>query len=312
MIPQQYYFMKKVLVIGFSQSGQLHEILDNFIEPFQDYDIDRVKIEPLTPYPFPWHGDSFYEVLPETVLEDCIELAPYQTKHERYDLIIIGYQPWYLSPSQPTTALLNDAKFSALMKDTPIVTVIGARNMWLNSQESIKAMIKKAQGKLVGNIPFIDKTGNTISAITILYWMKSGKKERMLGIFPVPGVGQEDINEAGFFGSIVEKALAVDQYENLQKDIIASDKIHISTIILFIEQRAKKLFRIWARTIKKRGNTPKKRKRWLKGFKYYLFIAFFIVAPIVLLVYTILFRPFSQASIHRKKDYFRGLKIEKK
>ena len=61
---------------------------------------------------------------------------------DKYDLIIFGYQPWFLSPSLPATALLKNETFKKIMKNSPIVTVIGARNMWLNSQESVKQLIK--------------------------------------------------------------------------------------------------------------------------------------------------------------------------
>jgi hypothetical protein len=112
--------------------------------------------------------------MPETVLEVDYEVKDIHYSCEKYDLIVLGYQPWFLSPSLPTTALLKNEKFKSLLKDTPVVTVIGSRNMWLNSQESVKKLIQEAGGKLVGNVPFIDKTNNLLSAVTILHWMLTG------------------------------------------------------------------------------------------------------------------------------------------
>ncbi|MBT6440371.1 MAG: hypothetical protein HOK72_11760 [Flavobacteriales bacterium] len=301
--------MKKILVISFSQSGQLTEILNNFLIPFKGQDIDFVKLEPLTPFPFPWDNTSFYAAMPESVLEEPIELYPPRFKHEHYDLIVFGYQPWFLSPSLPTTSILKNDYFKGLLNRTPIITVIGARNMWLNAQESVKALINDAGGILVGNIPLIDKTFNLISVITIFHWMSTGRKERKWGVLPLPGVSEEDINETSVFGEIVFKALANNDYDHLQNNIVKLNKIRINTSLMFIESRAKILFRIWAKTIKKKGTTPEKRIKWLRLFERYLLFALYFVSPIVLTVYTLVFRPFSTGIIKKKKEYFYNVKL---
>jgi len=303
--------MKKILVINFSQTGQLNAIIDNFLIPFKNsaIDIDRVFIEPKKPFPFPWSTKSFYDVMPETVLEQPIEIYAPKFKHNEYDLIILGYQTWYLSPSMPTTAILKNEQFCNLLKGKPIVTIIGARNMWLNSQESVKALIKNAGGKLVANIPLVDKTSNLISVITIFYWLSTGKKDRKWGIFPLPGISDEDINESHIFGEKVVESLQKDNFSNLQNDILKLNKIQIKTNILFIELRAKKLFKIWANTIQKKGTTPKKRALWLLLFRIYLNVALFGLSPIVLLVYNIVVRPFTFNRIKNKKEYFCTIKI---
>ena len=120
---------------------------------------------------------------------------------------------------------------------------------------------------------------------------------------------QKDIEETTTFGVIAEKALQKEDFSNLQNDIIALNKIQINTSILFIESRAKKLFKIWANTIKKKGTTPKKRATWLMIFRNYLYFALFIVSPVVLTIYTILFRPLTLGQIKRKKEYFCSVKL---
>jgi hypothetical protein len=299
--------MRKILVVNYSQTGQLHEIIDQFLLPFSSDDVERVQLHPATPFVFPWTTDEFFDKMPECVLEEPIELKPVHYSENRYDLIVLGYQPWFLSPSLPVTAILKDAFFKRLMKDTPVVTIIGGRNMWLNSQESVKKLILAAGGKLVGNIPLMDRTSNLISAVTILHWMQTGRKDRKWGMFPLPGVSREDINNGARFGEIVKGAFEKQNYTHLQRDILATGLIEIPTDILFIEQRAKKLFRIWASFIKKKGTTPEKRKRLVTFFKYYLLIALFMVAPILLFVYNLLVAPFTRNTIKKKKEYFCGV-----
>ena len=301
--------MKHILAISYSQSGQLDEILDNFLVPFEKFNIDRVKIFPKNEYTFPWSTGSFFNAMPETVLEEPIDLAPYTLSQERYDLVIIGYQPWFLSPSQPVLALLKDPKFRAVLKDTPVATVIGSRNMWLNAQKSIVREVENAGGKMVANVPFIDKTQNHISALTILHWMLTGKKTRKWGFLPLPGVSQHDIAEAGKFAPPLALAVEKGCYEGVQKNILAQGDIAISPSILLIEARAKKIFTVWANLIKRKSTTPEKRSFWVSAFKWYLIIALFVISPLIIFIYT-LFTPFSRSKIKRNQQHFLYLGIK--
>ncbi|HHT99940.1 MAG TPA: hypothetical protein GXZ84_01920 [Bacteroidales bacterium] len=293
----------KVLYLSYSQSGQLDEIAERFFLPFSSHKIDRVKVRPSKPFPFPWTSAEFFDAMPETVLEEPIQLEPLNIPGSDYDLIVLGYQPWFLSPSLPVTALLKSDEFKTVVQGKPVVTIVGSRNMWINSQISINRLVEQAGAKVVANIPFSDKTNNIVSAVTILYWMLSGRKERMWGVFPKPGVSDEDIERAGEPGRIVLAHAESGEYTSLQEKI--ADFVTVPTDILFIEKRAKRLFRIWAGIIKRFGKTPRSRRLWVSIYKYYLIIALFIVAPIVLLVYYILVLPFVYKRVAAEKKRVR-------
>lgn len=299
---------QKILSIHYSQSGQLDQIVANFLKPFEGQDIDEIIIQPKQAFPFPWTTDNFFDQMPDTVLQNPIELEEITFKHEKYDLIIFGYQPWFLSPSLPTTGILNHPDFLSKLKNTPVVTLIGARNMWINAQESVKISIHKAGGELIANIPLIDKHNNSLSAVSILHWMLTGKKTRKWGIFPLPGISDSDINSAEKAGEIVKLHTQNKTTNTLQNSLIQSNFVRVYTNILFIESRAKLLFRLWAKLIQRKTAEGKNRKFWVSFFKYYLLIALFIVAPIVLTFYTILIRPFQMNAIKRKKAYFCSVK----
>lgn len=302
--------MKKVLIIHFSQSGQLTQITDNFASQFQNIEIDRQVVVPVKPFPFPWTTPVFFDKMPETVLEKEIELEENVYQYDQYDLIVFGYQPWFLSPSLPATALLKNERFRAILKNTPVITLIGSRNMWLNSQESVKKLIAEAGGKLVGNIALSDRSNNLIGVITILHWMLKGEKTKKWGIFPKPGVSDEDIEGVKRYGILANEALHTGDFGNLQHKIIAKDGVWIDTNILFIEGRAKRLFLIWANLIVKKSKGGN-RTFWVNAFKYYLIFALFIVSPILLLIYNILILPFTQKSVKKKKDYFQQVELKK-
>lgn len=306
---------KKILAINYSQTGQLHEIMDKLVEPMNFADVDRIHVKMKKPFDFPWKSSTFFDAMPESVQEIPAEIEPLNFKHEKYDLIIIGYQPWFLSPSIPLTSLFANKEFKRRLNGSKVITVIGARNMWLNAQKSVMDQIEKNEAELVGSIPLFDRHSNLASVVSILHWMLKGKKEKKYGIFPKPGVSDEDIRSSSDFAAPIKRAMEEDNFQDLQKDLVAMDRFKILTTIMFIEARAKKLFQIWANLIKKKeAKSAKARKKWLVVFKYYLIFALFIVSPIVLLIYSILVRPFTQKLIKKKKQYylFSGIGYQKR
>ena len=57
--------MKKILVVTYSQSGQLDEIVSNITKHFpSEIQIHHEKLIPVPAYPFPWKGISFYDAMP--------------------------------------------------------------------------------------------------------------------------------------------------------------------------------------------------------------------------------------------------------
>src|SRR5476649_69777 len=133
---------KKVLAIYYSQSGQLGEIIDNLTGPLitAGVTIEKVQVKPVKDYAFPWTGDSFFSVMPNCQLDVPVELEPFQLRETHYDLVILGYQAWFLSPSIPFNSLMNQPALKAVLKDTPVITVTGARNMWLSAFVRVKKL----------------------------------------------------------------------------------------------------------------------------------------------------------------------------
>ncbi|CAN5452991.1 hypothetical protein BH11BAC3_BH11BAC3_14220 [soil metagenome] len=297
---------KKVLVIYYSQSGQLGDILQNLTQPLIDagHTVEKVQFYPTTPYPFPWKGDSFFGVMPDCVLHQPTALAPFQLKEASYDLVILGYQAWFLSPSIPVNSILLEPAVRNVIKDTPIVAITGARNMWISAMEDIKKVLKNANANLVGNIVLVDKHHNFVSFITIFHWMFRGKKDRYLDIFPKPGVSDEDISNTKLYGKTVAQHLNSGQWDSLQQELVSQQAVVVKYNLMFIESKAKRIFGIWANMIAKR----KKRTAWLVAFKYYLLIALFIAAPIILTVDALLFKPFLGARIKKQKQYYLDVK----
>lgn len=293
---------KKVLVLFYSQSGQLGEVVNYFTKPFAgaQISVEVIRIKPVSDYPFPWTSEQFFDTMPETVLGITTPLQPINLKEQKYDLIVFAYQPWYLSLSIPANSVLQEPVIKKVMHNTPVVTLIAARNMWLNAQEQTKQKIREAGATLVGNMALVDRHHNLVSVVTILYWMLTGKKDKYLGIFPKPGVSDNDIRNSENFGKIVCRYLQEGNWNGMQKELVANGAVEVKENLMFVEERAPRLFFVWANFIAGRKN----RKIWLVLFKYYLLFALFIVAPVILLLNFLLFRWFLIRNIKRKMAYY--------
>lgn len=167
---------KNILVISYSQTGQLTHLTEQFLLPLQHNEqisIEHCIIEPREPYPFPWKFIPFFNQFPESVHLQPAPIIPPKLQREKYDLVIIAYTVWFLSPAQPITAFLQSDQANVL-KDTPVITLIGCRNMWLMAQEKMKKMIAEKGGKLIGNVVKVDQSNAWESFITTPAWMLTG------------------------------------------------------------------------------------------------------------------------------------------
>ena len=296
---------KKVLAVFYSQSGQLEQIIDQFTQPMTEagVTVEKLRIYPAQAYPFPWTGKSFFSVMPDCVNQVPGQLQPFSFQETRYDLIILGYQAWFLSPSIPSNTLMFDPRFREIAKNTPVITITGARNMWLSAMEKIKPVLKSMDARLVGNMALVDRHHNFISFVTIFHWMFKAKKDRFLNIFPVPGVSEADILHTKNYGTTAIPYLEKENWQGFQEEMVKQGAVPVKYNLMFIESKARKIFKVWAGIISKR----KKRDAWLVAFKYYLLIALFIAAPIILTVDAILFKPFLSGRIKRQKQYYSGV-----
>jgi len=276
--------MKKILALYYSQTGQMKQILDAFFLPLAkmpEISVTFREIKPQQDFPFPWTRKTFLDVFPESVLEMPIDLSPFDMDagdtEEKPDLIVLALQPWYLSPSLPVTAFLQTPAAAKLIKGTKVLTIIGARNMWVQSLDCVKARIEALGGTMAGNIVLADRAPNLISMVTIAYWMFAGKKDRLWGIFPPPGVSHRDIEGVAVWGEVTGKALLQNRLDDLAKELTALGAAEINEPLARMEKRGKRIFRLWAKAMIK---YPRKRKLLLNLFFVELIVGIVILSPL--------------------------------
>jgi len=300
--------LKNILVIYYSQTGQLKDISSNLLQPFEnkeDYLVDYYNIKPINDFTFPWNPDKFYDTFPESFQQIPIEIEkpPTEILEKQYDLVIFAYQIWFLTPSIPVNSFLKSAYATKLLGNRKVITVIGCRNMWAKAQQKTKLLVEKAGGQLVGNIAFVDRSPNLISVITIVHWVIGGKKDRKWGVFPKPGVSDEDIQGASKFGDLILNSIENDKFDNLQSSIQKAGGVDIRPFIIFMDEKANRMFSIWSKLILK---SSKNRKFKIKLFKYYLLIALFVISPIVFLIFCLSY-PLRLTQIKKKRELYCGV-----
>src|SRR4051812_10956522 len=107
----------RILVLYYSQSGQLRDILDSTLSDVADaLELTYAAIEPVTPWPFPWKASSFFDAMPESVarIPAPVKPLPQAIVQGDYDMILLGWQPWFLHPSQPITAFMQSSDAALL------------------------------------------------------------------------------------------------------------------------------------------------------------------------------------------------------
>ncbi|NWO28818.1 dialkylrecorsinol condensing enzyme DarA [Capnocytophaga sp. oral taxon 903] len=292
--------MKRVLVVYYTQSGQLKEIIDSVLSPLTEVTIDFLPIDTAESFPFPWTGEAFFGAFPESYLQIPQPLKPFELVHTDYDLVILGYQVWYLSPSIPFNSFLQSEAGKQLLQGKPVITVSGTRNMWVMAHQKVKKLLTDCGAHLVGNIALTDRHHNYISVITIVQWLFSGdKNKRYLGVFPKAGVADKDIESASVYGTLIAPHLQTGDYTGLQQAIVAHGGVHYRRFLLSAEKKGNRLFGIWAKMI----YGSKKRKFLLKCFRIYLYIAIWALMPIVWLLYWLTY-PLFFWKVERDKKKF--------
>lgn len=301
--------MKNVLVIYYSQSGQLEDIAKSIAQPLLDHEevhVDFYEIRTVHSFPFPWRSDVFFNVFPETFQQIPEEIHPPTASilEQKYDLILFHYQVWYLTPSIPINSFLKSPYAKGILTGTPVVTVSGSRNMWAKAQDKVKTLLLQNGAQLVGNIALTDRHHNMISVVTIVDWLFSGVKRKAYGIFPMPGVAEGEIKDANKYGKTILSCLKNSNFEGMQPLLLAQGAVDYRFFLVSMDKKANRMFHIWSTLILK---NPKKRKLLVNCFKYYVIFAIYFLSHIVFLIELMLFPILYFVRIRKEKAHYQGI-----
>ncbi|KGQ34274.1 dialkylrecorsinol condensing enzyme [Gallibacterium genomosp. 2] len=296
---------KHILVVSYSQTGQLARLVENFLQPLrsqQEIIIEEYVVKPQQPYEFPWKFTPFFNAFPESVHLQPAPIKPPQLQRQHYDLVIIAYTVWFLSPSQPITAFLQSEQGKQVLHNTPVITLIGCRNMWLMAQEKVKTLLTQAGAKLIGNIVKTDQSNAWASFITTPLWLFTGKK-RPYQWLPSAGISEENILDMQRFG----RALAEQLMQNTPLDhplFQNMGAVKIDEKLMMSEKVGHRSFFLWGKLLLKCGQiSPHFRQVVLYFYIAFLVLLIVTVVPISALIKRLL-KPLLKEKLARQKRDF--------
>ncbi|WP_312481159.1 dialkylrecorsinol condensing enzyme [Stutzerimonas nitrititolerans] len=298
--------MRQVLVVHYSQTGQLGRLVQSVCAPLlarDDVQLDFLAVQPATPYPFPWPFLTFFSIFPETVLMRPEPLQPLQVDaNKRYDLVILAYQVWFLSPSRPITSFLASPEAARLLRGTPVVTLIGCRNMWLMAQEKLKARLDALGARLLDNIVLTDACGSAASFLATPLWMFTGRQQPFAWL-PKAGISEAEIADAQRFGVAIGERLA--QGGPIEQPMLRGlGAVRIDEKLIASERVGTRSFKAWGTLLAALGPQHSLRRRsGLIVYIVFLLSLILTVVPVTALLKKLL-SPLTRARIQREKAYF--------
>ena len=199
------------MIIYYSQSGEVARVAESFAGELgtAGAEVTWDALRPRNEYPFPWRSlQRFFDAMPETILglpppieEPKFDLAP------RYDLVVIAYPVWFLSPAPPVQAFFRTAAAAAL-KGADVITISVSRSMWQNASETMKRLLAAAGAYHRDNIVVTHQGSSLATLISTPRALLYGNRESLLGVFPRAGVSELDVARVRGLGRVVARRLS--------------------------------------------------------------------------------------------------------
>ena len=273
--------MTKILVIYYSQSGSVRQMAESLLSPLKslsDVEITWQKISPEVDYNYPWKLYQFFDVFPECVNQEAPAIkTPNFELNDKFDLVVVAYQVWFLAPSLPIQGFFK-SEYAKVLKDTKIITLIGCRNMWHSASEIMKKMIKEVGGIHIDNIVVTHQGSPLATFITTPRMVLTGKKDSLMGVLPPGGFRDEEIDSLSRFGEVIAKNI-----ENLGNSSLLKklESISVNRRYIIPEQIGRTLYRPWAKLARLFGGPGS----WTRAPIIILFaLQLVVLIPVVLLI----------------------------
>lgn len=191
--------MAQVLVISYSFTGQTGRIVEEVSRALEKggHEVTRAPIRLVNPYPFPAPPDMLARLLQQNVSGrwPVEPLEPFAFDPEKpYDLVIIGYQPWYMTPSVPVHSFLkSDA--AKVLRGKPVVGLLSCRAMYQRACGLFQQWVMEAGGQVVEQRVWVDQDARPTNFLSLIHMLKNGQDpekgplKRLLKPFGVGTVG---------------------------------------------------------------------------------------------------------------------------
>jgi len=300
---------KKVLAVGWSQTGQLDALLDSVLAPLEQSSqivVTRAPLRPVEPFPFPWSFWRFFDTFPETVHEDPAPIDESALPEDGdYDLVILAWQVWFLSPAMPITAFLQSERGRRLVRGRRVMTLIGCRNMWLMAQETFKQRLRELDARLVDNVVLTDSSHSAATFISTPAWMLTGRRGPFLGgLVPAAGIEAGEIRAASRFGEAIARQLPERADDDDSPMLRGLGAVKINERLIASERIAHRSFRLWGALLRRVGRPGSPQRRLVLALYVVFLVTMIITVVPVTAIIKRLIAPLMRGRTARQRAYY--------
>jgi hypothetical protein len=262
--------MKRILVLEYSQSGDVTRVADAFTRPLKSAAyLHREHLQPIVGYPYPWGSlGRLFSVFPECFLGPSEGIRPPGfSPDERFDLVVLAYQVWYLNPSLPIQAFLRSEQ-ARVLKDTPVITLCVSRAMWHSASETMKQMLRDLGAVHIDNVVVTHPGPPFSTFVSVPRALLVGKKDRFWRIFPPAEMDERELDRCERLGAAVAERL--DKLRPLYSSLLAGlGAVEVKRRYIVPERTAWYLYRGVARLVGRKEQRGERSRR----MALYIFMA---------------------------------------
>ena len=293
---------KRVLVLRYSQTGQLDAVTDSLIAPLKAdpaITVHEERLQPQQPFPYPWPLLRFFDAFPESAHLRPGPLQPLGLRgDEHFDLVILPWQVWFLAPAQPITAFLQHPVVGQLLHGKPVVSVIACRNMWMLAFDKLRGLLDACGARLIDNVVLTDPGPTLATFITTPRWLLTGRKAGFAGM-PDAGLSPAQIAGVARFGDALRAALARGDERGPGPLLAGLGAVQADARLYISEKAGTRSFYLWGKLIRAVGGPGSAaRQPLVLLYVLFLFVLIVTVVPISLTLQA-LARPWCQGWLHK-------------
>lgn len=299
---------KRVLVLRYSQTGQLDAVTDRLIAPLKadpGIAVHEERLQPQQAFPYPWPFLAFFDAFPESAHLRPGPLQPLTlTGDERFDLVILPWQVWFLAPSQPVAAFLRHPVAAHVLRGAPVVSVIACRNMWMLAFDKLRGLLDDCGARLIDNVVLTDPGPTWATFITTPRWLLTGRKGGFWGM-PEAGLSAAQIAGCARFGQALRDALARGEAGGAGPLLQGLGAVRADARLYISEKAGTRSFHLWGKLIMAAGGAPGSARRRPLLLLYVLFLVALILTVVpVSLTLQALARPWCRGWLHRIRTQY--------